>query len=354
MHSTLTRPLPSQSKRGQWSSDTKPRAIFSPVMTSSTATVPLSSQSPMHGRPARAIVASTASAALGTGPRPPPHSSTSNVMAALRRTLLTPKPDKADRSRSQCRLQLLMTTSPRTREFLDAVIEIADVCSMRFFESWVLRARKASSSRREVTAYPSGRDVLDPADHAARRLGARVEKQHQCAVGWQFKGETGGHVLMRSGRVRHPLHGATIRLGAATHDGTDVRLRLESGERTVPGDEAERRLTLKGFCLDLATEQLLCGDEVVALTAKAFTVLRRLVEDGGQLVTKEELLRAGWAKTHVSDGVLKVSILEIAARSGTIPRRRAASRPCRAGSTVSSPPHPFGKKHGGVSTWPGV
>ena len=63
--------------------------------------------------------------------------------------------------------------------------------------------------------------------------------------------------------------------------------------------------------MDLAKEQLLCSGEVVALTPKAFAVLRRLVEDGGQLVSKEELLRAGWAKTHVSDGVLKVIILEI-------------------------------------------
>jgi DNA-binding winged helix-turn-helix (wHTH) protein len=95
--------------------------------------------------------------------------------------------------------------------------------------------------------------------------------------------------------------------------------------------EADRRVTFEGFSLDLATEQLLCGDEVVALTPKAFTVLRRLVEDSGQLVTKEELLRAGWAKTHVSDGVLKVSILEIRRALGddpaaprfieTVPRR---------------------------------
>ena len=94
---------------------------------------------------------------------------------------------------------------------------------------------------------------------------------------------------------------------------------------------ADRRVAFEGFCLDLASEQLLCGDEVVALTPKAFTVLRRLVEDSGQLVTKEELLRAGWAKTHVSDGVLKVSILEIRRALGddpaaprfieTVPRR---------------------------------
>lgn len=75
--------------------------------------------------------------------------------------------------------------------------------------------------------------------------------------------------------------------------------------------EADRRLTFGDFCLDLTRAQLWCGDEVVALTPKAFGVPRRLVEDGGQLVSKEELLRAGWAKTHVSDGVLKVIILEI-------------------------------------------
>ena len=63
----------------------------------------------------------------------------------------------------------------------------------------------------------------------------------------------------------------------------------------------------------------------------AALLLRRLVEDGGQLVSKEELLRAGWAKTHVSDGVLKVIILEIRRALGddpaapsfieTVPRR---------------------------------
>src|SRR5262245_49319998 len=95
--------------------------------------------------------------------------------------------------------------------------------------------------------------------------------------------------------------------------------------------EADRRLTFEGFCLDLGAEQLLEGDEVVALTPKAFAVLRRLVEEGGQLVTKEELLRAGWARTHVGEGVLKASILEIRRALGddlatprfieTVPRR---------------------------------
>src|SRR5438094_5780500 len=95
--------------------------------------------------------------------------------------------------------------------------------------------------------------------------------------------------------------------------------------------DADRRLTFDGFSLELANEQVVCDGEVVALTPKACAVLRRLLEDGGQLVTKEELLRAGWANTHVTDGVLKVSILEIRRALGddsaaprfieTVPRR---------------------------------
>lgn len=95
--------------------------------------------------------------------------------------------------------------------------------------------------------------------------------------------------------------------------------------------EADRRISFGDFALDLSSERLWCRDQAVPLTPKAFAVLRRLVEDGGQLVSKEELLRAGWAKTHVSDGVLKVIVLEIRRALGddpaaptfieTIPRR---------------------------------
>src|SRR5512147_1858900 len=95
--------------------------------------------------------------------------------------------------------------------------------------------------------------------------------------------------------------------------------------------ESDRRLTFGDFWLDPTSQQLWCRDEVVALTPKASAVLRRLVEEGGQLVSKEELLRTGWEKTHVSDGVLKVIILEIRRALGddsatprfieTVPRR---------------------------------
>src|SRR5262245_36842040 len=83
--------------------------------------------------------------------------------------------------------------------------------------------------------------------------------------------------------------------------------------------EAGRRLAFGDFWLDLTSERLWHRDEVVALTPKAFAVLRRLVEDHGQLVSKEELLRAGWPKTHVSEGVLKTNILEIRRALGDDP-----------------------------------
>jgi DNA-binding response OmpR family regulator len=57
--------------------------------------------------------------------------------------------------------------------------------------------------------------------------------------------------------------------------------------------DADQRLTVDGYALDLATEGLLHEGAVVPLAPKAFAVLRRLVEDGGQVVTKRALLRAG-------------------------------------------------------------
>jgi hypothetical protein len=114
--------------------------------------------------------------------------------------------------------------------------------------------------------------------------------------------------------------------------------------------EVDRRLLFDDFSLDPSTEQLSCGGEVVALTPKAFAILRRLVEDGGKVVPKGELLRAGWAKTHVSDGVLKVIILEIRraargrSRSAAFHRDRAAP-----GLPLHRPAYASGKGAGGGS-----
>jgi DNA-binding winged helix-turn-helix (wHTH) protein len=182
-------------------------------------------------------------------------------------------------------------------------------------------------------SYLPGRNVLDPADHAAWQLGAHVQVQDEGAVGAQFElGRCRGRSRSGSGNVPFLLH-APDSTGRRTHGrwnrgSIGVRSWLEDGFRVMEG---ARCLTFGDFSLDLATNQLLCSGEVVALTPKAFAVLRRLVEEGRQVVSKEELLRAGWAKTHVSDGVLKVVIFEIRRALGddpvapryieTVPRR---------------------------------
>src|SRR5215470_17458296 len=95
--------------------------------------------------------------------------------------------------------------------------------------------------------------------------------------------------------------------------------------------DADRLLSFDRYSLDLANEQLLHDGELVPLTPKAFAVLRRLVEDAGRLVKKDDLLGSVWRDTHVSDGVLRVIILEIRRALGdesgeprfieTVPRR---------------------------------
>lgn len=60
--------------------------------------------------------------------------------------------------------------------------------------------------------------------------------------------------------------------------------------------------------LDLINQCLRRGAQPVPLTPKAFTVLRYLMDHGGQLVTKEELLNAAWPEVYVSDAALKVCI----------------------------------------------
>lgn len=53
------------------------------------------------------------------------------------------------------------------------------------------------------------------------------------------------------------------------------------------------------------------ADECIALTPKAFAVLRYLVEHAGRLVPQEELLEAVWPETFIKPEVLKSRIFEI-------------------------------------------
>jgi DNA-binding winged helix-turn-helix (wHTH) protein len=73
----------------------------------------------------------------------------------------------------------------------------------------------------------------------------------------------------------------------------------------------ETELGFGPFRLDVANEQLWQGEQALALTLKAFAVLRYLAERPGQLVTKDALFQAVWPETVVSDAALTVCIREL-------------------------------------------
>jgi DNA-binding winged helix-turn-helix (wHTH) protein/predicted ATPase len=74
---------------------------------------------------------------------------------------------------------------------------------------------------------------------------------------------------------------------------------------------SEKRIIFEPFCLDLASECLRRGSDVIKLRPKAFAVLEYLLARSGQLITKEELLNAVWPGTFVGEAVLKVAIRQI-------------------------------------------
>jgi DNA-binding winged helix-turn-helix (wHTH) protein len=62
------------------------------------------------------------------------------------------------------------------------------------------------------------------------------------------------------------------------------------------------------FRLDLRDERLWRGPEAIPLPPKTFAVLRCLVTQAGQLVTKDALLEAVWPATMVSESILTVAM----------------------------------------------
>ena len=69
--------------------------------------------------------------------------------------------------------------------------------------------------------------------------------------------------------------------------------------------------SFKDFRLDAVGHCLWRGRERLAITPKAFDVLRFLVENAGSLVSQEQLLEAVWPETYVNPEVLRKYILEI-------------------------------------------
>lgn len=74
------------------------------------------------------------------------------------------------------------------------------------------------------------------------------------------------------------------------------------------------------FRLDLEGERLWQGAAAIDLRPKSFAVLRYLTAHPGRLITKDELLQAGWPGIIVSESVLAVCLSEIRRALGDDPR----------------------------------
>ena len=74
---------------------------------------------------------------------------------------------------------------------------------------------------------------------------------------------------------------------------------------------ADTVLCFERFRLHCADEQLWRGEQRIALKPKALSVLRYLLEHGGRLITKRELLHVLWEGVHVCEAVLKAHLRDI-------------------------------------------
>jgi DNA-binding winged helix-turn-helix (wHTH) protein/TolB-like protein/Flp pilus assembly protein TadD len=83
----------------------------------------------------------------------------------------------------------------------------------------------------------------------------------------------------------------------------------------------QERYEFGPFRLDPVEHILLRGDQVVALTPKAFETLALLVRSCGHLVRKEELLERVWRDTIVEEGNLNVIIHTLRKALGDDPRK---------------------------------
>ena len=89
-------------------------------------------------------------------------------------------------------------------------------------------------------------------------------------------------------------------------------------------------LVFKPFLLDLRDERLWKEAKRYG-SAPTFAVLRCLLMQAGQLVTKETLLETIWHETVVGEAVLTVVIRELRQRPGIRLINHSSSRPCVGG-----------------------
>lgn len=98
--------------------------------------------------------------------------------------------------------------------------------------------------------------------------------------------------------------------------------------KEMPSQEAPRLYEFGPFLLDPAEHKLWRGNEIVALTPRAFDTLYLLVRNSGRLLEKDDLIRTLWPDTFVEEGSLTNHIFLLRKALGenpsfieTIPRR---------------------------------
>jgi DNA-binding winged helix-turn-helix (wHTH) protein len=98
--------------------------------------------------------------------------------------------------------------------------------------------------------------------------------------------------------------------------------------KETPSQETLRLYEFGPFRLDPAERKLLRGNEIVALTPKAFDTLHLLVRNSGHLLEKDELIGMLWPDTFVEEGslsnhifLLRKALGEDTAFIETVPRR---------------------------------
>src|SRR5262249_49443993 len=75
--------------------------------------------------------------------------------------------------------------------------------------------------------------------------------------------------------------------------------------------QATKEIVFGQYRLDLTNECLRQGTSVISLRPKAFAVLKLLIENSGQLVSKQRGLDTVWPGTFVGDAVLKDNIRQL-------------------------------------------
>ena len=90
-------------------------------------------------------------------------------------------------------------------------------------------------------------------------------------------------------------------------------------EMVREGDQARYRFD--HVLIDIQNLRLTVGAEIRPLEPKAFRLLQFLVENPGRVVTKEEILKAVWAGTFVTDNALTRAITQIRKALNDDPRQ---------------------------------